>query len=58
MPRLTSRGIAFVVAGVAIGVAAYLVQRPELLPIAAIAVAAPIIALIIVSVSRPRVRVS
>lgn len=58
MPRLTARGIAFLVVGVAIGVVAYLIERPELLPVAAVAVAAPLIALFAVSTSRPRVRVS
>ncbi|MDO9590687.1 MAG: DUF58 domain-containing protein, partial [Microcella sp.] len=58
MPRLTARGIAFLVVGVAIGVVAYLIERPELLTVAVIAVAAPIIALIAVATSRPRVRVT
>ena len=58
MPRLTARGIAFLVAGVAIGIVAYVIERPELLPVAVIAVVAPLIALIAVATSRPRVRVA
>ncbi|MFN4001369.1 MAG: hypothetical protein ACK4HH_04485, partial [Microcella sp.] len=57
MPRLTARGIAFLVAAVGLGVLAYVLERPELLPIAAIAAAAPLIALAAVASSRPRVRV-
>lgn len=58
MPRLTARGIAFLVVGIAIGVVAYLIERPELLPISAVAVAAPLIALLAVATSKPRVRVT
>jgi len=58
VPRLTTRGVAFVVVGIAVGVVAYVIARPELLAIAAIAVAAPIIAIIAVATSRPRVRVT
>ncbi|UTT62787.1 DUF58 domain-containing protein [Microcella humidisoli] len=57
MPRLTARGIAFLVVAVGLGALAYVLERPELLPIAAIAVAAPLIALAAVASSRPRVRV-
>ncbi|WP_439563565.1 DUF58 domain-containing protein [Microcella sp.] len=57
MPRLTARGIAFLVAAVGLIVLAYVLERPELLPIAAIAAAAPLIALVAVASSRPRVRV-
>ena len=57
MPRLTARGIAFLVVGIAIGVVAYLLERPELLPIAASAVMAPLLGLLAVATSRPRVRV-
>ena len=57
MPRLTARGIAFLIAAVAVGVLAYVFERPELLPIAAIAGAAPLFALATVASSRPRVRV-
>ncbi len=58
MPRLTARGIAFLAVGVAIGIVAYVIERPELLPVAAVAIAAPLIALFAVATSRPRVRVS
>ncbi len=58
MPRLTARGIAFLVAAVGIGVLAYVFERPELLTIAAIAVAAPLLAFGMVASSRPRVRVT
>lgn len=58
MPRLTARGTAFLVVSVGVGVLAYVFERPELLPIAAIAAAAPLIALAMVASSRPRVRVS
>lgn len=58
MPRLTTRGIAFLVVGVAIGIVAYVIERPELLPVAVIAVVAPLIAFIAVATSRPRVRVA
>lgn len=57
MPRLTARGIAFLVVAVVLVAAAYAFERPELLPIAAIAGAAPLIALAAVASSRPRVRV-
>lgn len=57
MPRLTTRGVAFLVVAVTIGVLAYVFERPELLPIAAIGVAAPLIALAAVASSSPRVRV-
>lgn len=58
MPRLTARGIAFLIAGGVLGAIAYLFERPEVLPIAAMAVAAPLIALIVVATSRPQLRVS
>jgi uncharacterized protein (DUF58 family) len=58
MPRITTRGIAFLVVGIAVGVVAYLLERPELLPVAAVAVAAPLIALLTVATSRPHVRVT
>ena len=58
MPRLTARGFAFLLVGLAAGVIAYLSARPELLAIAAVAVAAPLIALMMVATSRPRVRVT
>ncbi len=58
MPRLTTRGVAFAVVGIAVGVVAYVIARPELLAIAAIGVAAPVIAFIAVATSRPRVRVT
>lgn len=58
MPRLTARGVAFLLVGLAAGVIAYLSARPELLAIAAVAVAAPLIALMMVASSRPRVRVT
>lgn len=57
MPRLTARGIAFLVVAVGLTALAYAIERPELLPIAAIAGAAPLIALAAVASSRPRVRV-
>ncbi len=57
MPRLTARGIAFLVVAVGLFALAYVTERPELLPIAAIAAAAPLIALAAVASSRPRVRV-
>jgi len=57
MPRLTARGIAFLVVAVGVVVLAYIFERPELLPIAAVAAAAPLIALATVASSRPRVRV-
>jgi uncharacterized protein (DUF58 family) len=58
VPRLTARGIAFLIAGGVLGAIAYLFERPEVLPIAAMAVAAPLIALIVVATSRPQLRVS
>ncbi len=58
MTRLTARGIAFLVVAVGLGALAYALERPELLPIAAIAGAAPLIALATVASSRPRVRVT
>ena len=58
MPRLTARGIAFLVAAVGIGVLAYVFERPELLTIAAVAAAAPLFAVVMVASSRPRVRVT
>lgn len=57
MPRLTPRGVAFLVAAVVMTVLAYLLERPELLPVAAIAAAAPLIALALVATSRPQLRV-
>ena len=57
MPRLTARGIAFLVVAVLLFALAYALERPELLPVAAIATAAPLIALAAVASSRPRVRV-
>lgn len=57
MPRLTARGVAFLVAGAALTALAYLLERPELLPVAAIAAGAPLIALALVASSRPQVRV-
>lgn len=58
MPRLTARGILFLLAGGAVIAAAYLLERPELLAIGAVAVAAPLVALAVVAVARPRVRIS
>lgn len=58
MPRLTARGIAFTIGGVALAVTAYAAARPELLPLAAIFVAAPVIALTMVAAARPRVHVN
>jgi uncharacterized protein (DUF58 family) len=58
VPRLTARGIAFLVAAVGIGVLAYVFERPELLTVAAVAGAAPLIAFGVVATSRPRVRVT
>ncbi|MDX2024772.1 DUF58 domain-containing protein [Microcella sp.] len=58
MPRLTARGIAFLVTAVGIGALAYGFERPELLTIAAVAAAAPLIAFVTVASSRPRVRVT
>lgn len=57
MPRLTARGVAFLVAAAALTALAYLFERPELLPVAAIAAGAPLIALALVASSRPQVRV-
>lgn len=57
MPRLTARGIAFLVVAAGMVALAYAFERPELLTIAAIAGAAPFIALAAVASSRPRVRV-
>lgn len=57
MPRLTARGVAFLVAAVVLSVLAYLLERPELLPLAAIAAVAPLIALALVGSSRPQLRV-
>ena len=57
MPRLTARGIAFLVAAAVLSALAYLLERPELLPIAAIAATAPLIALALVGSSRPQLRV-
>lgn len=57
MPRLTARGIAFLVAAALLTVLAYLLERPELLPVAAIAAAAPLIALALVASSRPQLRI-
>ncbi len=57
MPRLTARGVAFLVAAVALTVLAYLLERPELLPVAAIAAGAPLIALALVASSRPQLRI-
>lgn len=58
MARLTSRGVAFLVVGIAVGIVAYALARPELLTIAVVAGAAPMIALIAVATARPRVRVT
>ena len=58
VPRLTPRGIAFLIAGAVLGALAYLFERPEVLSIAAMAVAAPLIALIVVASSRPHLRVA
>lgn len=58
MPRLTARGVVFLLVGALVGALAYLLERPELLPIAAIAIAAPLIALATVATSRPRVTVT
>lgn len=58
MPRLTFRGVIFALAGSAIITLAYVVERPELLAVGVIAVAAPLVALVVVASGRPRVRVS
>ena len=58
MPRPTLRGVIFALVGVAIVTLAYLIERPELLAVGVVAVAAPLIALVVVATGRPRVRVS
>ena len=58
MPRLTARGGVFLVVGVGLLVLAYAVERPELLPLGAIAVAAPVLGVLVVASARPRVQVS
>lgn len=48
----------FLVVGAVLGGLAYLFERPEVLPISAMAVAAPLIALLVVASSRPHLRVA
>lgn len=57
MPRPTLRGVLFALVGAAITTLAYLLGRPELLAIGIAAIAAPIVAIVLVASSRPRVRV-
>lgn len=58
MPRLTARGGIFLVVGVGLLALAYAVERPELLPVGALAVAAPLLGLLVVASTRPSVQVS
>ncbi|MER3389163.1 MAG: DUF58 domain-containing protein [Microcella sp.] len=58
MPRLTARGGIFLVVGVGLLALSYAVERPELLPAGAIAVAAPLVGLLVVASTRPNVVVS
>jgi len=58
VPRLTARGVAFLLAGAGILALAYAVERPELLIVGALAVVAPLIALVVVASARPAVRVA
>jgi uncharacterized protein (DUF58 family) len=58
VPRPTFRGVVFAVVGVAIVTLAYRLERPELLAVGVVALAAPLIAIIVVASGRPRVRVS
>jgi len=58
VPRLTARGGIFLVVGVGLVALAYAVERPELLPVGAIAVAAPLLGLLVVASTRPGVQVS
>lgn len=58
MPRLTARGVLFLLAGGAVLAVAYLLERPELLAVGVIAIAAPLVALAVVAAGRPRVRIS
>ena len=58
VPRLTGRGWGFLVVAANLFALAYGLQRPELMPAAVIAAAAPLIAVLVVGASRPRVRVT
>ena len=57
MPRPTLRGVLFVLVGAAITTLAYLLERPELLAVGVIAIVAPLVAIVFVASSRPRLRV-
>ncbi|WP_168916155.1 DUF58 domain-containing protein [Microcella flavibacter] len=57
MPRLTGRGWAFLVVAANLAALAYGLERPELLPLAVVAAAAPIVGLIVVAASRPRLAI-
>jgi len=57
MPRLTVRGWAFLVVAANLTALAYGLERPELLPLAIIAAATPIVGLIVVAASRPRLTI-
>ena len=54
MPRLTGRGWAFLVVAANLAALAYGLERPELLAPAIVAAAAPIVGLVVVAASRPR----
>jgi len=58
VPRLTGRGWGFLVVAANLFALAYGLQRPEIMPAAVIAAAAPLIALLVVAAARPRVRVT
>jgi uncharacterized protein (DUF58 family) len=58
MPRLTARGGVFLVVGVGLLAVSYAVERPELLPVGAIALAAPLVGLLVVASTRPSVVVA
>lgn len=58
MPRLTARGGVFLLVGGGLLALAYVLERPELLAVGAIAVAAPLIGLLVVASARPSVRVA
>ncbi|KQV24572.1 DUF58 domain-containing protein [Yonghaparkia sp. Root332] len=58
VPRLTGRGWGFLVVAANLFALAYGLQRPELVPGAVIAAAAPLLALVVVAAARPRVRVT
>ncbi len=57
MPRPTARGVAFTIAGVALIVLAYVLERPELLVLGIVPLAVVVLAVLSLAFSRPQVQV-